>query len=120
MDGYLFIEFTTPPRCERQVISQKFSENPPPIYPTKKQNKSIFSLAFLLDLCYTTRMTEINTSLVSDLTFIEITDTLRPHQWADWYVEFSYKGKEYEGSLGAGVHNAEDFHHDVIEDIEEK
>ena len=47
-------------------------------------------------------MTEINTSLVSDLTFIDIADTLRPDQWADWYVEFSYKGKDYEGSLQAG------------------
>ena len=80
-------------------------------------------------------MKEINTSLeapafslllgqlavnsVSDLTFIEITDTLRPDQWADWSVEFSYQGKEYEGSLQAGVHNAEDFHHDVIEYVKE-
>jgi len=29
MEGCLFIEFTTPPLCERQVISQKFSKNPP-------------------------------------------------------------------------------------------
>ena len=65
-------------------------------------------------------MKEIKTSSVSDLTFIEIADTLRPDQWADWSVEFSYQGKEYEGSLQAGVHNAEDFHHDVIEYVEEK
>ena len=65
-------------------------------------------------------MKEINTSLVSDLTFVDIADTLRPDQWADWYVEFSYKGKDYEGSLQAGVHNAEDFHHDLIEYVEEK
>ena len=51
-------------------------------------------------------MKEIKTSLVSKLKFIEIADTLRPDQWADWYVEFSYKGKEYKGSLQAGVHNA--------------
>ena len=65
-------------------------------------------------------MREITTSLVSNLTFLEIADTLRPDQWADWSVEFSYKGKEYEGSLQAGVHNAEDFHDDVIEQVEEK
>tara|TARA_B100000497_G_C7579963_1_gene349202 strand:+ start:285 stop:488 length:204 start_codon:yes stop_codon:yes gene_type:complete len=65
-------------------------------------------------------MTEINASLVSNLAFVDIAETLRPDQWADWYVEFSYKGKDYEGSLQAGVHNAEDFHHDVIEYVEEK
>lgn len=63
---------------------------------------------------------ELAVGLVSDLTFIEITDTLRPDQWADWHVEFSFNGKEYKGSLQAGVHNAEDFHHDVIEYVEEK
>ena len=64
-------------------------------------------------------MKEIKTSLVSDLTFIEIVSDDGSDQWADWSVEFSYKGKEYEGFLGAGVHNAEDFHHDVIENVEE-
>lgn len=57
MGSFLFIEYTTPPRCERQVFSQEFSENPPPSTPSKKQNKSIFSLAFSLDLCYTMPMT---------------------------------------------------------------
>jgi hypothetical protein len=66
------------------------------------------------------KITSINTSLVQDLEFIEIADVLDAGQWADWYVEFSYKGKDYEGSLAAGVHNEEDFHHDVIEYVEEK
>lgn len=65
-------------------------------------------------------MTEINTSLVSDLEFIEIGEVLEVGQWADWHVEFSYQGKEYLGSLQAGVCNAEGFHHDVIEYVEEK
>tara|TARA_R100001460_G_scaffold39026_1_gene73699 strand:+ start:920 stop:1087 length:168 start_codon:yes stop_codon:yes gene_type:complete len=39
MVGYLFIEFTTPPRCERQVISQKFSKNPPLPTRQKKEKK---------------------------------------------------------------------------------
>jgi hypothetical protein len=78
------------------------------------------NLFFCADLCYTMPMKEIATSLVSDLTFIEIAETHRPNQWADWYVEFSYEGKDYEGSLQAGVHNAEDFHHNRIEYIEEK
>lgn len=64
--------------------------------------------------------TSIPTSSVSNLEFIEIADILRPDQWADWSVEFSYKGKEYEGFLQAGVWDAESFHHDVIEYVEEK
>lgn len=66
------------------------------------------------------KINTIDTDSVQDLEFIEIADILRPDQWADWYVEFSYKGESYEGSLGAGVHNAEDFHHNVIQYVEKK
>jgi hypothetical protein len=62
----------------------------------------------------------VPTSSVSNIEFVEIVDELRPDQWADWDVVFSYNGKEYIGSLQAGVHNAEDFHHDVIEYVQEK
>ena len=29
LEGLMFIEWTTPPRCARQVISSEFSKNPP-------------------------------------------------------------------------------------------
>ncbi len=78
MDGYLFIEFTTPPRCERQVISQKFSENPPLSTPPKK-NK--IKPCVYLCLCYTTRMTAIEkqigngAEIVSQGEWFIVTDT---------------------------------------------
>ena len=37
----------------------------------------------------------VPTSSVSNIEFVEIVDELRPDQWADWDVVFSYNGKEY-------------------------
>jgi len=52
MKGYLFIEFTTPPRCARQVISQKFSKNLPLGTRQKKEKKASFRLQFSESVVY--------------------------------------------------------------------
>ena len=58
MKGYLFIEFTTPPRCARQVKSQKFSKNLPlGTHQKKRKKKHLFSCVSL-SLWYSYIMTK--------------------------------------------------------------
>lgn len=45
--------------------------------------------------------TTIDTALVSNLEFIRISEDIRPVQWVEWEVRFSYQGTDCEGFLQA-------------------
>jgi hypothetical protein len=64
------------------------------------------------------RQSSISISLVEDLEFIFISDTLKEGQWAEWEVGFTIKGERFSGRLQACPHHPQAFHHDIIEDYE--
>jgi len=51
-----------------------------------------------------TNPTTIVTHEVNNLEFICITDHIRPEQYVEWEVEFTYQGKQYVGFLGGCPH----------------
>ncbi len=62
-------------------------------------------------------MNILHTKSVQDLSFIEVVDSLDSN-WSEYLVEFSYKGKEMQGTLGACPYYPDQMHDDVISNIE--
>lgn len=62
-------------------------------------------------------MENLNTKSVQDLSFIEAVDSLDSN-WSEYLVEFTYEGKEMQGTLGACSYHPDLMHDDVITDIE--
>jgi hypothetical protein len=95
-----------------------------PLYDNLK-NVSFYTKKKLLivrHLCHTLPMDEIQTSLVSDLSFDVIAEQITGHMSEEftWHCEFMYKGKCYEGIIEACAVDPKEIHADKITNIEEK
>jgi hypothetical protein len=63
-------------------------------------------------------MEKLLTQSVENLSFVEELDQVDSN-WSEYLVEFTYEGKELQGTLGACPHHPELMHDFEISDIEE-